>query len=169
MGEDFEFNLLHSTSFPRFINKRESCSLRRHLTFCKANILGGFKLSIPLDKGDFLLVYEVVYTGMKASYTKSSFHGSNLLSHAHGWTLRWLKGGFSFDGGRRVFSFGDSGAAVRTRPVSKQLANQTLLVALPSGGGKYFQTHHWGMHCLTEHFLSPEKKRRSEILTQKQV
>lgn len=115
------------------------------------------------------MVYDVVYPGSKASYTKSSFHGSGLLSHAHRWTLRRLKGGFSFDGWRRVFSLGDSGAAVRTSTASKQLTNQTLLIALPSGGRNYFKTHHWGMHCLTEHFLSPEKKKRSEILMQRKV
>lgn len=127
---------------------------------CLAKILGVFKLRILFDKGEFLMVYDVVYTGSKASYTKSSFHGSNLLSHAHSWTLRWLKGGFSFDGWRWVFSLGDSGTAVRTSSASKQLTNQILLIALPSGGGNYFKTHHWGMHCLTEHFLSPEEKKR---------
>lgn len=124
--------------------------------------MGGFKLRILSDKRDFLRVYELVYSGMKASYAKSRFHGSDLLSHAHGWTLRWLEGGFGFDGQRRLFSLGGSGAAVRTRPVSKQLTNQTLLIALPSGGGKHFKTHRWGMHCLTEHFLSPEERKEEK-------
>lgn len=102
------------------------------------------------------MVNNIVYTGSKESYTKGSFHGSDLLSHAHSWTLGWLKVGFSFDRWRRVFSLGGVGAAVRTSPVSKELTNQTLLIALPGGGGDYFKTHRWGMHCLTEHFLSPE-------------
>lgn len=131
--------------------------------------MGVFKLRILFYKGDFLMVCDVVYTGSKPSYTNSSFHGSNLLSHAHRGTLRWLKGGLGFDRWRRVFILGDSGAGVRSSPVSKQLTNQTLLIALPSGGGNYFKTHHRGMHCLTEHFLSPEKKKRIEMLIQKKV
>lgn len=102
------------------------------------------------------MVYDMVYTGSKTSYTKSSFHGSDLLSHAHSWTLRWFKVGFSFDGWGYVFSLGGAGAAVRASPISKQLTNQTSLIALPGGGGDYFKTNCWGMHCLPEHFLSPE-------------
>lgn len=106
------------------------------------------------------MVYDMVDAGSKASYTKTSFHGSGLLSHAHSWTLRWPKVGFSFDGWRQVFSLGGAGAAVRTSPVSKQLTNQTLLIALPGGGGNYFKTNRWGMHCLPEHFLSPERVKK---------
>lgn len=92
-------------------------------------------------------------TWSRATYTHSSFHSGNLLCKSRGWILRGLIGRFGFDRWRGHFGLGDSGAAIGACPTVKQLTNQTLLIAFSVGGGNYFQTDNWGMHCLTEHFL----------------
>lgn len=103
-----------------------------------------------------------VSTWSRATYASSSFHRDSILRQSRGWILWRLKHGFGFNRRRGLFGFGDSGAAVGTGTVAKQLTNQTLFVAFSVGGGNHFQTDKWGTHCLTEHFLGSERTRRGK-------
>lgn len=84
---------------------------------------------------------------------------SSFLCQWRGWILRGLKYRFGFDGWGWLFGLGDSGAAVGTDTVARQLTNQNLLVAFSVGGRNYFQTDNWGTHCLTENFLGSRRMR----------